>query len=102
MSWVPTQDAAEPAPVTGRWLRTPVALWRLSWAVLRILRGLFAEHGAQLAIGQEELADILGATRQSINQELKVLEKTGAIALGRGKISLILAEKLQERCGVAV
>jgi hypothetical protein len=33
---------------------------------------------------------------------LKVLEKTGAIALGRGKISLILAEKLQERCGVAV
>ena len=68
----------------------------------RILRGLFAEHGAQLGIDQEELADILGATRQSINRELKVLEKTGAIALGRGKISLILAEKLQERCGVAV
>lgn len=68
----------------------------------RILRGLFAEHGAQLAIGQEELADILGATRQSINQELKVLEKAGAVALGRSKISLILAEKLEERCGVAV
>lgn len=68
----------------------------------RILRGLFAEHGAQLGIDQEELADILGATRQSINRELKVLEKTGAIALGRGKISLILAEKLKEHCGIAV
>lgn len=41
MSWVPAQHAAEPAPVTGRWLRTPIALWRLTWAVLRILRGLF-------------------------------------------------------------
>ena len=68
----------------------------------RILRGLFAEHGQQLSIDQEELADILGATRQSINRELKVLEKTGAIALGRGKISLILAEKLKEHCGIAV
>jgi CRP-like cAMP-binding protein len=68
----------------------------------RILRGLFAEHGAQLGIDQEELADILGATRQSINRELKILEKTGAIALGRGKISLIQAERLRESCGVAV
>jgi CRP/FNR family cyclic AMP-dependent transcriptional regulator len=68
----------------------------------RILRGLFAEHGAQLGIDQEELADILGATRQRINRELKILEKTGASALGRGKISLIQAERLRESCGVAV
>lgn len=41
MSWVPTQEAVTHAPVKGRWLRTPVAAWRLSCAVLRILRGLW-------------------------------------------------------------
>jgi 1-acyl-sn-glycerol-3-phosphate acyltransferase len=40
MSWVPAQPRATPEPVTGRWWRTPVAVWRLSRAVLRILRGL--------------------------------------------------------------
>ena len=40
MSWVPTHEAQKAAPITGRWLRTPVALWRLGCIVLRILRGL--------------------------------------------------------------
>lgn len=65
----------------------------------RILRGLFAEHGRTLSIDQEEIADILGATRQSINRELKALEAQGVIALGRGRISLILAQPLEELCG---
>lgn len=40
MSWVPTQDAVKTAPVTGRWLRAPIAIWRLTRAVLHILWGL--------------------------------------------------------------
>lgn len=41
MSWVPTQDAVKAAPVNGRWLRTPVAVWRLACAIVRIVRGLW-------------------------------------------------------------
>ena len=40
MSWVPTQDTANAAPVTGRWLRTPIAVWRLTRSVLHILWGV--------------------------------------------------------------
>lgn len=73
----------------------------LTTRLARILRGLFAEHGQALTIAQEELADILGATRQSINRELKRLEAEGAIALGRGRIRLVLAERLQAHCDTA-
>ena len=71
----------------------------LSPRLARILRGLFAEHGPQISIDQEDLADILGATRQSINRELKSLESRGVIALGRGRVTLILADGLEEECG---
>ncbi|MFM8755499.1 MAG: Crp/Fnr family transcriptional regulator [Limnohabitans sp.] len=64
----------------------------------RVLRGLFAAHGQHITIAQEELADILGATRQSINRELKALETVGAIHLGRGRIDLVLAEQLHVQC----
>lgn len=40
MSWVPTQDTVKAVPVTGRWLRTPIATWRLTRSVLHILWGL--------------------------------------------------------------
>ena len=40
MSWVPTQDTVKAAPVAGRWLRTPIAVWRLVRSVLHILWGL--------------------------------------------------------------
>ena len=40
MSWVPTQETVNAEPITGRWLRSPIALWRLGRAVLHILWGL--------------------------------------------------------------
>jgi len=40
MTWVPTQDTAKAEPVTGRWLRTPIAVWRLTRSVLHILWGV--------------------------------------------------------------
>lgn len=40
MSRVPTQDMANAAPVTARWLRTPTAAWRLTRAVVHILWGV--------------------------------------------------------------
>lgn len=41
MSWVPPQPAVvATAPVTGRWLRSPIAVWRLTRSVLHILWGV--------------------------------------------------------------
>ncbi|MBH1988067.1 MAG: 1-acyl-sn-glycerol-3-phosphate acyltransferase [Burkholderiales bacterium] len=38
------QDPAPPAAVKGRWLRSPVALWRLARALVHILGGLVLAH----------------------------------------------------------
>lgn len=40
MSWVPTQNTVKAAPVSMRWLRTPIAAWRLTRSVLHILWGV--------------------------------------------------------------
>ena len=37
---------------------------------------------------QADLADMLGITRQSLNVELKRLERKGMVGLGRGRIDI--------------
>ncbi|GAB2461513.1 Crp/Fnr family transcriptional regulator [Comamonas humi] len=43
---------------------------------------------ATLAMTQADLADMLGVTRQSLNVELKRLERQGLVGLGRGRIEI--------------
>lgn len=44
--------------------------------------------GVTLSVSQEELALLAGATRQRINQELKLWEKAGWVSLGYGSITI--------------
>lgn len=49
----------------------------------------------RIAVSQEEIADMLGVTRQSANQELKQLERDGLITLGRGMVELLDRDRLR-------
>jgi CRP/FNR family cyclic AMP-dependent transcriptional regulator len=49
----------------------------------------------RIAVSQDVIADMLGVTRQSANQELKQLERDGLITLGRGVVELLDRERLR-------
>lgn len=69
-------------PLRDRVLRTLAQFRRLSHP-----QG--AEHDpVRLVIAQDELADMLGVTRQSVNRVLRGLEDEGLLKLGRGAIEL--------------
>ena len=52
-----------------------------------------------LVMTQADLADMLGTTRQSLNIELKRLERDGMIGLGRGRIEIRDRARLLELAG---
>lgn len=62
---------------------------RLALSICRLVysHGFRDEHGARyIGSSHEELSRMLGASRQSISKELKLLEAEGAIELRYGKI----------------
>lgn len=63
--------------------------------VALLLLDLFAQHGPELKITQADLAQRLTASREKVNVSLQFLQTRGAIALGRGKITLLDAELLR-------
>jgi CRP-like cAMP-binding protein len=48
-----------------------------------------------LKLSQDEFADMLGVTRQSLNRELKNLEKQGLISIAYSRITLVDMPALQ-------
>jgi CRP-like cAMP-binding protein len=64
--------------------------------VARLLLMLVDQHGRgsqsgieiALKLSQDEFADMLGVTRQSLNRELKTLEKQGLISIAYSRITL--------------
>ena len=64
--------------------------------VARLLLMLVDQHGRgsqsgvelALKLSQDEFADMLGVTRQSLNRELKALEKLGLLSLSYSRITL--------------
>ncbi len=78
----------------------------------RIAKRLIAladEHGKRPIVGgpvevrlpQQDLADLVGTTRESVNKHLRVWEEAGIVALGRGRV--VLAQpKLLEQIATAV
>jgi CRP/FNR family transcriptional regulator, cyclic AMP receptor protein len=52
-------------------------------------------HSVKLKVTQSELASMLGVSRESVNKQLNALAKTGAIALGRGSITVKDTKALQ-------
>lgn len=72
---------------------------RTARALERIASGFPQPLGSgvrmRLAVSQDEIADMLGVTRQSANQELKQLERDGLITLGRGVVELLDRDRLR-------
>ena len=72
---------------------------RLARQLLLLARSYgIAEPGGQVRIGlalaQEDLAQLLGASRQRVNQELKAFERDGAVRVEPTRLVVLSREKL--------
>ena len=64
--------------------------------IARRLAGLRALYGSDaIPVTQEDLADLSGATRQTVNQVLTDLRDRGVIAVARGRVTVIDAVGLE-------
>ncbi|WP_137918865.1 Crp/Fnr family transcriptional regulator [Hydrogenophaga sp. 2FB] len=66
------------------------SLLTLPMRLMRVLSGQLQDYpDGRIQAKQADLADVLGVTRQSLNQELRKLEREGLIELGRGHICVL-------------
>jgi CRP-like cAMP-binding protein len=75
---------------------------RVARRLLMLARGGVApspEMRARVPVSQEELAMMLGMTRQTVSKELRLLADEGLVALGYGYIEVVSAEGLQRLTG---
>lgn len=59
-----------------------------------------AVPGTALPVTQQEMADLAGAARPTVNQSLKRLESQGAIALYRGGVRIVDVDVLRKRAAL--
>lgn len=57
-------------------------------------QGGHAPRGVEVRISQQELADFLGVSRQSVNEILRGWQREGFIEIGRGRIVVLDRERL--------
>ena len=71
---------------------------RLAKQVLLLARSYGIQQGEEIRIGlalaQEDLAHLLGASRQRVNQELKGFERDGAVRIEPTRLVVLSKEKL--------
>ena len=71
---------------------------RLAKQILLLARSYGIEQGEEIRIGlqlaQEDLAQLLGASRQRVNQELKGFERDGAVRIEPTRLVVLSKEKL--------
>jgi CRP/FNR family transcriptional regulator, cyclic AMP receptor protein len=71
---------------------------RLARQLLLLAKSYGVEQGAEIRIGlqlaQEDLAQLLGASRQRVNQELKGLERDGILRVEPTRLVLLSRERL--------
>jgi CRP/FNR family transcriptional regulator, cyclic AMP receptor protein len=80
-------------------LNTKPLAARLARQLLRLARsyGVVEDDGRiriGLALAQEDLAQLLGASRQRVNQELKALEREGAVQVEPSRLVVLSRDKL--------
>ncbi|HPG25869.1 MAG TPA: Crp/Fnr family transcriptional regulator, partial [Myxococcota bacterium] len=71
--------------------------------IAKKLLALSEEHGKRPIVGgpvevrlpQQDLADLVGVTRESVNKQLRAWEEEGIVALGRGRVVLKNPEALE-------
>ena len=71
---------------------------RLAKQILLLARSYGVEEGAEIRIGlqlaQEDIAQLLGASRQRVNQELKSFERDGAVRIEPTRLVVLSRSKL--------
>ncbi|HEX2541478.1 MAG TPA: Crp/Fnr family transcriptional regulator [Caldimonas sp.] len=71
---------------------------RLAKQILLLARSYGIEHGDEIRIGlqlaQEDIAQLLGASRQRVNQELKGFERDGAVRIEPTRLVVLSKDKL--------
>lgn len=71
---------------------------RLAKQILVLAKSYGVDHGGELRIGlslaQEDLAQMLGASRQRVNQELKGFERDGAVRVEPTRLVVLSRDKL--------
>jgi CRP/FNR family transcriptional regulator, cyclic AMP receptor protein len=71
---------------------------RLARQILLLARSYGVPQGEEIRIGlalaQEDLAQLLGASRQRVNQELKALERDGALRIEPTRLVVLSKDKL--------
>jgi CRP/FNR family transcriptional regulator, cyclic AMP receptor protein len=71
---------------------------RLAKQVLLLARAYGIQHGDEVRIGlqlaQEDLAQLVGASRQRVNQELKGFEREGAVRVEPTRLVVLSRDKL--------
>ena len=84
-------------------IQTQTISQRLAQRLLFILEGYGNRSSIQdlnIQISQDQLANMLTISRQTVNQELNLFEKQGIIQLGFKKIEVIDIEKLKKVAAV--
>jgi CRP-like cAMP-binding protein len=71
---------------------------RLAKQILLLARSYGIAQGEEIRIGlqlaQEDLAQLLGASRQRVNQELKSFERDGAVRVEPARLVVLSRDKL--------
>jgi CRP/FNR family transcriptional regulator, cyclic AMP receptor protein len=79
-------------------LNTKPLAARLAKQLLLLAKSYGIEQGEEIRIGlqlaQEDLAQLLGASRQRVNQELKELERAGVVRVEPARLVVLSREKL--------
>lgn len=71
---------------------------RIARRLLSLARGdatMASDARTSVAVSQEALAMMLGITRQTLSKELKVLARAGVLALGYGRIEIVIMAELE-------
>jgi CRP-like cAMP-binding protein len=74
---------------------------RLARQLLRLAEARDGGAGADLAVSQQQLAALVGVTRESVNKQLCAWQRAGFVALRRGCVTIRAAGRLQRICGEA-
>jgi CRP-like cAMP-binding protein len=71
---------------------------RLAKQILLLARSYGVERGGEIRVGlqlaQEDIAQLLGASRQRVNQELKGFERDGAVRIEPTRLVVLSKDKL--------
>ena len=70
-------------------------LMPLNVRLARRILALAHDFGSELALSQEQLAVMVGATRESVNRQLQIWRRTGMVSTGRGTLKVVDARRLK-------